>query len=91
MGETSRFFFYTFCFSSLEVVKNEQGQDEIGFTSIEVAGQVQKINDAINQLTHTNHDTYMMLLTARIVKGVLIYTWLLMMNCFFIQSIICYR
>lgn len=47
---------------------NEDGVEEISFTDPDVAEYIKYINDIINELTHTNEDTYMMLLLASIIK-----------------------
>lgn len=52
----------------VKVFKNEDGVDEIGFTDIHVAEVIRDTGDAIDALTHSNNDTYMMLLVAKIVK-----------------------
>ena len=47
---------------------NEDGLEEISFNDINIAEYIKHINDIINDLTHTNEDTYMMLLLASIIK-----------------------
>ena len=47
---------------------NESGVEEISFTDEDIAEYIKVINDYINELTHTNNDTYMMLLVADLIK-----------------------
>ncbi len=47
---------------------NEDGEKEISFNSYDVAAYVSYMNDAINRMTHSNEDIYMMILLSRIVK-----------------------
>ena len=47
---------------------NESGVEEISFTDEDIAEYIKVINDYINELTHTNNDTYMMLLVANLIK-----------------------
>ena len=47
---------------------NEFGTEEISFNDRNIAEYIKLINDYINELTHTNEDTYMMLLLASIIK-----------------------
>ena len=51
---------------------NENGYYEISFNDTETAELVSKTNDEINKLTHTNSDTYMMLLVAKIIKKLML-------------------
>jgi hypothetical protein len=41
---------------------------EIGFKDKDIGEYITYINDLINELTHTNEDTYMMLLLADIIR-----------------------
>lgn len=47
---------------------NEDGVEEISFTDRAIAEYIKLINDYINELTHTNNDTYMMLLVSNLIK-----------------------
>lgn len=53
---------------SIQVEINEKGEEEISFNNKDVAEYIKLVNDQINELTHTNEDTYMMLLVAKIIK-----------------------
>lgn len=53
---------------SLTLSKNENNQYEISFRHKYLGELVKHINDSINELTHSNTDTYMMILLADIVK-----------------------
>lgn len=54
--------------SSLEVFKNEEGQKELGFTSLQVAQKVMEVSDTIDDFTHSPYDNFLMTLLARITK-----------------------
>lgn len=47
---------------------NEDGKEEITFSSSNIASYFKVINDEINRLMHTNSDTYMMMLGADMIK-----------------------
>lgn len=47
---------------------NEKGQQEITLYSLELCKYLRYINNEINRLTHTQEDTYMMMLLASITK-----------------------
>jgi len=51
---------------------NESGFYEISFNDTKTAELVSKVNDDINRLTHSNSDTYMMLLVAKIIKKLIL-------------------
>lgn len=53
---------------SIEIQINEFGVEEISFKSKEIAEYVKIINDSVNELTHSNDDTYMMLLASRLIR-----------------------
>ncbi len=53
---------------NLKIFKNEDGEDEIGFTSLEVAKRVIDISKAIDIYCHSNEDNYMMELLAKITR-----------------------
>lgn len=53
---------------SMTITVNEYDEEEISFNDENVAVYVKNINDIINDYTHTNEDTYMMLLTADLLK-----------------------
>lgn len=57
--------------SDVYVTKNENGVEEISFKTYDIALYFKVINDTINALTHTNEDTYMMMLLASIVERVI--------------------
>lgn len=48
--------------------RNESNKLEIGFKNENIANYVKEVNDIINKYTHTNEDTYMMILLANILK-----------------------
>ena len=48
--------------------RNEYNKLEIGFIDPNIANYVKEVNDIINKYTHTNEDTYMMILLANILK-----------------------
>lgn len=48
--------------------RNESNKLEIGFKNEKIANYVKEVNDIINKYTHTNEDTYMMILLANILK-----------------------
>jgi len=50
------------------VFKNEDGEDEIGFRTYDVASRALQLSDEINAYCHTNEDNYMMHLLASIMK-----------------------
>ena len=50
------------------IFKNEDGIDEIGFKSFDVAKKVLEVSDSINVYCHSVEDNYMMQLLARITK-----------------------
>ena len=52
----------------LEVYINEDGEEELGFTTKQVAQRILKINQEIDTLCHSNEDNYMMNLLASITK-----------------------
>ena len=51
---------------------NENGYYEISFNDTKTAELVSKVNDEINRLTHSNSDTYMMLLVAKMIKKLIV-------------------
>ena len=51
---------------------NENNIYEISFNDVKSGELVSKVNDEINRLTHTNSDTYMMLLVAKIIKKLML-------------------
>lgn len=53
---------------SISVVDNEFGVEEISINDEHIAEYLTLINDYINELTHTNTDTFMMILLADIIK-----------------------
>lgn len=52
----------------LEVYVNEDGEDEIGFKTMDIAKEAVWLSDEINEFTHTDGDTYMMILCADLTK-----------------------
>ena len=54
--------------ASMYLTTNEKGQKEIAVSSRLIGEKLVDINNKINTLTHTDEDTYMMLLLADIVK-----------------------
>ena len=56
------------CVNSLDVYTNEKGNDEIGFSNLEIAERMVEISDRINELCHSNEDNYMMELLAKITR-----------------------
>ncbi len=52
----------------IAVFKNEDGEDEIGFRTYDVALRALQLSDEINDYCHTNEDNYMMHLLASIMK-----------------------
>ena len=52
----------------LTISKNENGVREIAFRSMDKATLFTRLNDEINQATHTNNDNYMMNLLSDIVR-----------------------
>jgi len=59
-----------------QAFKNEQGQNEIGFTDSNIAKRVVIINDSINRLCHSKEDNHMMNLLASITKLALGYHYI---------------
>lgn len=57
---------------SVRLTPNENGIYEISFNDKEAADIIYNINDDINRLTHTNSDTYMMLLVSKIIKKLIL-------------------
>lgn len=57
---------------SLTKTINEDGEEELAFTSVEGAQKICVANDAFNALTHSKTDFYMMNLLANIVKRCLL-------------------
>ena len=53
---------------SINVEINEHGEEELAFDNIEYANYFKVANDAVNDLTHSKEDNYMMNLLANIVK-----------------------
>lgn len=53
---------------SIDVAVNEFGVEEISFDSEEIAQYVHLIYNEINELTHSNNDNYMMILTANMIS-----------------------
>lgn len=51
---------------------NENDIYEISFDDIKTGELVSRVNDEINRLTHTNSDTYMMLLVAKMIKKLIL-------------------
>lgn len=54
--------------TNTQVYKNEDKEDELGFTSKGIARLVLRINDSIDKNCHSKEDIYMMELLARITK-----------------------
>ena len=54
--------------SSLDVFQNEEGQKELGFTSLQVGQKVLEVSDSIDFLTHSSSDYFMMNLLVQIVR-----------------------
>lgn len=54
--------------SSLSVFQNEDGQKELGFTSLEVGRKVLDESNFIDSLTHSSNDYFMMNLLVQIVR-----------------------
>ena len=54
--------------NDLKVFKNNEGEDEIGFKSLDTAARVLEVSDNINTYCHSPEDTYMMQLLANITK-----------------------
>ena len=52
----------------LIIFKNEMGQDEIGFRTLDVARKVINVNESIDMYCHLKEDNYMMELLASITK-----------------------
>lgn len=50
------------------LIKNEDGVDEIALSDPDIACILYYYNEVINKLTHTNEDTYMMMLAAKMIK-----------------------
>ena len=57
---------------SIRLTLNENGIYEISFNDEQAANIVYEINNDINQLTHSNSDTYMMLLVSKIIKKLIL-------------------
>ena len=55
---------------SIRLTLNENGIYEISFNDEQAANIIYEVNNDINALTHSNSDTYMMLLVAKIIKKV---------------------
>jgi len=53
---------------NLKIFKNEECEDEIGFTSLEIAKKVVEISKSIDIYCHSREDNYMMELLAKITK-----------------------
>jgi len=53
---------------NLKIFKNELDEDEIGFTSLEIAKKVVEISKSIDIYCHSKEDNYMMELLAKITK-----------------------
>jgi HD superfamily phosphohydrolase len=53
---------------SIRLTINENGIYEISFIDSEAANIIYNINNDINRLTHSNSDTYMMLLVSKIIR-----------------------
>lgn len=53
---------------NMTLYRNELNKLEIGFKDANIANYVKEVNDIINEYTHTNEDTYMMILLANILK-----------------------
>ena len=54
--------------SNMRLFKNETGEEEIGFTDLEVVKKVLEVNQSIDLYCHTKEDNYMMQLLADITK-----------------------
>lgn len=50
------------------IFKNEDNEDEIGFSSLEIAKKVLEISESIDMYCHSKEDNYMMQLLANITK-----------------------
>lgn len=53
---------------AMGITINEDNEEEISIDDLDIAIKLREANDTIDRLTHTNSDTYMMLLVANIVK-----------------------
>ncbi len=54
--------------NNITIYKNEDNEDEIGFTNLSIAKKVLEISKSIDYMCHTNEDNYMMNLLANITK-----------------------
>lgn len=52
----------------MQIFKNEVNEDEIGFSSLEIAKKVVEVSDSIDIYCHSKEDNYMMELLAEITK-----------------------
>lgn len=53
---------------NISIFKNEHNEDEIGFSSLEIAKKVLEISESIDMYCHSKEDNYMMQLLANITK-----------------------
>ena len=57
---------------SIRLTLNENGIYEISFNDEQAANIIYEVNNDINALTHSNSDTYMMLLVSKIIKKLIL-------------------
>lgn len=53
---------------NMSIFKNENNEDEIGFSSLEIAKKVLEVSESIDMYCHSKEDNYMMQLLANITK-----------------------
>lgn len=53
---------------NMSIFKNENNEDEIGFSSLEIAKKVIEVSESIDMYCHSKEDNYMMQLLANITK-----------------------
>lgn len=53
---------------NISIFKNEDNEDEIGFSSLEIAKKILEISESIDMYCHSKEDNYMMQLLANITK-----------------------
>lgn len=53
---------------NMSIFKNEHNEDEIGFSSLEIAKKVLEVSESIDMYCHSKEDNYMMQLLANITK-----------------------
>jgi len=54
--------------NSIEVYKNENNEEELGFNNLEIAKKVMSVSDNIDVFCHSKEDNYMMELLANLTK-----------------------